>query len=88
MSRIEEIEARLNAVEEPVGDKPLWKLEREHKTLMEHAPTDLRYLLDFAKAAAEALNLALPVLRADQPPTITELDKAREALALLNGGAR
>lgn len=53
--------------------------------LFANASSDLRFLLDFAKAAKEALELAMPVLRGDYPHCDfkREWEKAAYALALL-----
>lgn len=90
MNRLHQISLRLQTLEnaqyiaKETGDRR--ELLEIGKVIIDNAPADLDYLVNFGKAAKEALELALPVLRADKPPTITELDMARKALALLEGG--
>lgn len=77
MSRIEEIEGRLSAAIELTGE-PVSRISVD--------PSDLRFLLDFAKAAREALKA---FLSADTPEGVNlAYDMSREALALLEGGTQ
>lgn len=98
MNKLQEIEARLIAFQ---AVHPLNSVERSmaDRRFLGEAPTDIRFLLDFAKAAKEALNSLVNAVAGEQRDPIelarelgkyapAAIEKADQALALLEGGAK